>query len=107
MDENQSDWVINRDQPGWVIKMQAKPGKGDDLFETVTRLFKDVTATSHWVVCRADDDPDTLWSFELFKDQEAFEHLENDQEHDKVRDEVLALLAEQPTRIGVHPYAAS
>lgn len=47
-----------------------------------------------------------MWSFEFFKDEEAFVRLENDPEHDKVREEVFALLAEQPMRIGVHPYAA-
>jgi hypothetical protein len=40
MDETQIDWLLTRSQPGWVIRMQAKPGKGDDPFETVTRLFK-------------------------------------------------------------------
>ncbi|MFZ0045981.1 MAG: hypothetical protein WAL16_09115 [Streptosporangiaceae bacterium] len=106
MDETQIDWVLNDNQAGWVIRMQAKTGKGDDLFETVTRLFKLMAAPPHWVVCRAGDDPDTLWSLEIFKDDETLEHLEDDSEHDKVREQVLALLAEPPMRVGVHPYAA-
>lgn len=106
MDETQIDWVLNDNQAGWVIRMQAKTGKGDDLFETVTRLFKLMAAPPHWVVCRAGDDPDTLWSLEIFKDDETLEHLEDESEHDKVREQVLALLAEPPMRVGVHPYAA-
>jgi hypothetical protein len=30
---------------------------------------------------------------------------EDDEEHDKVREQVLALLAEPPMRVGVRPYA--
>jgi hypothetical protein len=47
-----------------------------------------------------------LWSLEIFRDDEALEHPEDDSEHDKVREQVFALLAEPPMRTGVHPYAA-
>jgi hypothetical protein len=47
-----------------------------------------------------------LWSLEIFRDDEALEHPEDDSEHDKAREQVFALLAEPPMRTGVHPYAA-
>jgi hypothetical protein len=53
-----------------VLKMRAKPGMGDALFEFTTSLHytDDPDLPVDWFLCRADDDPDVLWALEFYKD---------------------------------------
>ncbi|MHB8187284.1 MAG: putative quinol monooxygenase [Dermatophilaceae bacterium] len=60
-----------------------------------------------WVLCRADDDPETLWEFEFYRDQASFARHFANPEIDKNHDEVIELLAETPLRVVVHPFASS
>ena len=101
--------MIDPSQPGTVLKMRAKPGKGDALFELTNSLHYtgDPDGPVDWVLCRADDDPDTLWAFEFYKDEESFTRHFANPEIDKNHNEVIDLLAEQPLRVVVHPVASS
>jgi quinol monooxygenase YgiN len=58
------------------------------------------------VLCRADDDSDTLWAFEFYKDEASFMRNFANPEIDKKHDEVNELLAELPLRVEVHPFAS-
>ena len=96
-----------QDQPGYVIKMRAKPGTGDKLFELCTAGMEKSSASDPLIICREDEDPDVLWCIEVFKSDEAKDAYENGPLADELRDEILDLLAEPPMRIPVHPYSAS
>jgi hypothetical protein len=52
--------AVQTSQPGVVLKMRAKPGMGDALFELTTSLHytDDPDLLVDWFLCRADDDPD-------------------------------------------------
>ncbi len=94
-------------QPGYVIKMVAKPGRGDTLFELATKYIKESGASDPWVMCAVPGEPDTMWSLELFKDEGAKSRYEGSEDADKWRDEILDLLAEPPLRVEVRPRTAS
>ncbi len=96
-----------QDQPGYVIKMRAKPGTSDKLFELASGGMQKSGASDPFIICREDDDPDVLWCIEVFKSDEAKDAYENGPLADELRDEILDLLAEPPMRIPVHPYSAS
>ncbi|MFJ3456307.1 putative quinol monooxygenase [Scandinavium goeteborgense] len=95
-----------QDQPAYIIKMRAKPGLGDKLFELATIGMTKSGASDRFIIAREDDDPDTLWNFEVFKSDEAKAQYENSPLADELRDEIIGLLAEPPMRIAVHPYSA-
>jgi quinol monooxygenase YgiN len=97
--------MLSPSQPGTVLKFQAKPGKGDRLFELTNQLHftGDPDGPTDWVLCRADDDPDTLWAFEFYKDDASFERHFSNPEIDKNHEEVIDLLAGPPTRVNVRP----
>lgn len=101
--------MTSANQPGTVLKMRAKPGKGDALFELTNALHYtgDPDGPSDWVLCRDDEDPDTLWAFEFYRDEASFERHFADPEIDENHDEVIDLLAEMPLRVLVHPFASS
>lgn len=101
--------MISRNQPGTVLKMRAKTGKGDALFELTNKLHYngDPDGPVDWLLCRDDKDSDTLWAFEFYKDAESFmRHFTNPAIEDG-HDEVLELLAEMPTRVEVHTVFSS
>ncbi|SDK18982.1 Quinol monooxygenase YgiN [Methylophilus rhizosphaerae] len=86
--------------------MRAKPGFGDKLFELANAGMTKSGASDRFILAREDGDPDILWNVEVFKSDEAKGNYENSPLADKLRDEIINLLAEPPMRIPVHPYAA-
>lgn len=95
-----------KDQPAYIIKMRAKPGHGDRLFELATAGMEKSAASDRFIIAREDEDPDTLWNFEVFRSEEAKDAYENSPLADELRGEIIGLLAEPPMRIPVHPYSA-
>jgi len=96
--------IINPSQPGMVLKMRAKPGKGDALFALTNKLHYngDPDGPVDWLLCRDDKDPDTLWAFEFYKDEPSFARHFSNPALDGGHNEVFELLAEMPTRVEVH-----
>ncbi|MCR1796580.1 putative quinol monooxygenase [Staphylococcus warneri] len=107
--EKNSDLLIDSQQPGTVLKMTAKEGKGEELFNLTNKMHYngDPDGPIDWVLCRAVDDPDVLWAFEFYKDDASFKrHFDNpviDEGHDKV----IELLADMPMRVEVHAMYSS
>ncbi|MFT3799762.1 MAG: hypothetical protein QM766_00955 [Burkholderiaceae bacterium] len=95
-----------QDQPAYIIKMRAKPGLGDKLFQLATAGMTKSGASDRFILAREDEDPDILWNIEVFKSDEAKANYENSPLADELRDEIISLLAEPPMRIPVHPYSA-
>ncbi|MEV0844944.1 hypothetical protein AB0J21_03460 [Streptomyces sp. NPDC049954] len=95
-----------QDQPAYLIRMRAKPGLGDKLFTLATEGMEKSGASDRYTIVREDADPDVLWNMEVFRSHEAKDAYENSPLADELRDEIIGLLAEPPTRIEVHPYAA-
>jgi len=96
-----------QDQPAYIIKMRAKPGSGDKLFELATIGMYKSGASDRFIILREDDDPDVLWNIEVFRSIEAKEGYETSALADELRDEIIDLLAEPPImRVSVHPYSA-
>lgn len=95
-----------QDQPAYIIKMHAKPGKGDRLFELATIGMEKSNSSDRFIIAREDDDPEVLWNIEVFKSVEDKDDYENSPLADELRDEIIDLLAEPPMRIPVHPYSA-
>ncbi len=95
-----------RQQPAYIIRMRAKPGMGDRLFELATLGMGRTGSSDRFIIAREDEDPDVLWNMEVFKSEQAKSDYENSPLADELRDEIIDLLAEPPMRIAVHPYAA-
>ena len=95
-----------QDQPAYIIRMRARPGLGDKLFELATSGMTKSDASDRFIIAREDADPDILWNIEVFKSDEAKADYENSPLADELRDEIINLLAEPPMRIAVHPYSA-
>ncbi|MER7174730.1 putative quinol monooxygenase [Streptomyces mesophilus] len=96
-----------QDQPAYLIKMRAKPGQGDRLFELATIGMEKSGSSDRYIIVREDEDPDVLWNVEVFRSVEAKDAYENSPLADELRDEIIGLLAEPPMRIPVHPYSAA
>jgi quinol monooxygenase YgiN len=96
-----------QDQPAYIIKMRAKPGTGDKLFELATIGMKKSGSSERYIILREDEDPDVLWAVEVFRSDAAKESYESSPLADELRGEILELLAEPPTRIAAHPYSAA
>ncbi|WP_158799718.1 putative quinol monooxygenase [Pedobacter sp. L105] len=98
-----------KDQPGVVLRMQAKPGKGKALFELTTSLHHtgDPDGPLDWVLCQLNDDPDTLWAFEFYRHNESFARHYTNPTIDKAHENVFDLLAGMPLRADVHIVVSS
>jgi quinol monooxygenase YgiN len=96
-----------QDQPAYIIRMRAKPGSGDKLFELATIGVEKSGASDRFIILREDEDPDVLWTVEVFRSDESKDGYENSPPADELRDEILDLLDEEPMRIAVHPYSAA
>jgi quinol monooxygenase YgiN len=96
-----------QDQPAYIIKMRAKPGTGDRLFELATIGMKKSGSSDRFIILREEGDPDVLWNVEVFRSNAAKADYENSPLADTLRDEILELLAEPPMRIAAHPYSAA
>ena len=94
------------DQLAYIIKMRAKPGSGDRLFELATEGMHKSGASDRFIILREDDDPDVLWNIEVFRSVKAKTTYETSPLADELRDEIINLLAEPPMRIPAHPYSA-
>ena len=96
-------------QPGFVLKMRAKPGRGEALSDLVTGLLQQSTDIDSWLVCASDDEPDTLWIFEFFKDEETLELHESNPDLEESHDAVGELFSPDhaPLRVRVRPLAGS
>jgi quinol monooxygenase YgiN len=99
--------VTLQEQPAYIVRMRAKPGAGDKLFELATTGMEKSGASDRFIIVREGEDPDVLWNIEVFRSDEAKDAYENSPLADELRDEILDLLAEQPMRIPVHPYSAA
>ena len=94
-------------QPAYIIKMRAKPGAGDKLFELATVGMAKSGASDRFILLREDGDPDVLWNVEVFRSDEAKRAYENSPLANELRSEIIGLLAEPPMRIEAHPYSAA
>lgn len=90
-------------QPAYIIKMRAKPGCGDKLFELATIGMEKPDASDRFIILREDGDPDVLWNIEVFRSDAAKDGYEQSPLADQLRDEIIDLLAERPMRIAAHP----
>ena len=96
-----------KDQPAYIIKMRAKPGMGDRLFELATAGMTKSGSSDRFIMLREDGDPDVLWNIEVFRSVEAKDAYENSPLADELRDEIIGVLDEMPMRVEAHPYSAS
>jgi quinol monooxygenase YgiN len=94
-------------QPAYLIKMRAKPGHAERLFELATAGMYKSGASTRFIILREDADPDVLWNVEVFTSEAAKDRYETSPLADELREEILALLAEPPLRIAAHPYAVA
>jgi len=101
--------TMYKNQPGVVLRMHAKPGMGDALFELTTNLHYtgDIDGPVDWVLCRTNDDPDTLWAFEFYKDEESFTRHYSNPSMDDGHEKVIDLLSDMPLRADVHIVVSS
>jgi hypothetical protein len=99
--------IMTNKQPGYIIKMVAKPGYGDTLRKLATDGMRIANEGGNWVHCSVENEPDTLWTFEFFENEELKAQYEESDLADKLRDEIIDLLAEPPMRISVTPFSAS
>src|SRR5690242_6197083 len=95
-----------QDRPAYLIKMRARPGQGDRLFELASAGMEKSGASDRFIILREDEDPDVLWNVEVFRSVEAKDGYEISPLADQLRDEILGLLAEAPMRVPAHPYSA-
>lgn len=95
-----------KDQPSYIIKMRAKPGKGDRLFELATVGMAKSGSSDRFIMLREDADPDVLWNIEVFRSVADKDAYETSTMADELRDEIIDLLAEPPVRIEAHPFSA-
>ena len=99
--------ISAKGQPGYVMKMVAKPGNIDQLRKLATDGMRVANASGTWVHCVVENEPNTLWTFEFFESEETKASYENSDLADQLRDEIIDLLAEPPIRISVTPFSAS
>jgi|GEM_PF-1179854 hypothetical protein len=106
--ENKKEGAISaKGQPGYVIKMVAKPGNIDLLRKLATDGMRIANPGGTWVHCIVDNEPDTLWTFEFFESEEAKASYEESDLADKLRDEIIDLVTELSLRVSVTPFSAS
>lgn len=96
-----------QDQPAYIIRMRAKPGAGDRLFELATLGMEKSGASNRFLILREEADPDVLWNVEVFTSVEAKDSYEKSPLADELREEIISLLAEPPMRIPAYPYSAA
>lgn len=93
-------------QPGVVIKMTAKEGHSEELFQLcldakhLDRPESDDPVD--WALCRSDENPDTLWAFEFFRDDEALKSHYGKPATDSETDQIMEVLDGVPQRVFVH-----
>lgn len=104
---------MNKNQPGMILRLQAKPGMGDELFKVCTELHftGDPDGPVDWVLSRSDDDPDLMWAFEFYRDDASFQrHYADrslDEGHARVRELVVGVEDGRSMRTAVHIVSSS
>jgi len=100
---------MKSNQPGVVLRFQAKAGGGDALFALVTDLHYtgDPDGPTDWVLSRDDENPDVMWAFEFYRDQESFDRHYSDPSLDEPHQRIFDMLESQEgldssMRVGVH-----
>jgi quinol monooxygenase YgiN len=89
------DKKFYKNQPGVVLKLKANPGMGNALLELVHNLHftGDPDGPVDWVICKpSDEEPDTLWVFEFYRDEESFTRHYSDPAIDEVHNKMGELL---------------
>ncbi len=88
--------MLSKGQPGMFLKMRAKAGKGDALFELSNKLHYngDPDGPVDWVLCRDKNDPDIMYAFEFYKDADSFKRHYNDSSLDAGHNALVELVAE-------------
>ncbi len=100
---------MQKNQPGVVVRFQAKPGKGEELFKLCTEhhFTGDPDGPVDWVLSRDNDNPDVMWAFEFYRDDVSFDRHYSNPILEESRQLVLDLLADAPLRVDVHIVSAS
>ncbi|MFU0803513.1 hypothetical protein ABH527_010550 [Staphylococcus warneri] len=93
-------------QPGVVIKMKAKEGRGQELFDLCLKAKHleelGIDDPTDWVLCRSDEDNDVLLAFEFFRSDEAKDNHYSKPSTEDETNEIMELLADIPQRIDTH-----
>lgn len=92
--------------PSYIIRMKAKPGMGDRLFQLATEGMAKSDSSDRFTLLRETEDPDVLWQAEVFRSVEDKDRYENSPLADELRDEIIGLLAEPPMRVECTLYSA-
>ncbi|MFK3669438.1 putative quinol monooxygenase [Leifsonia aquatica] len=97
---------MQKQQPGYVLKFKAKPGKGDELFQICTDLHytRDPDGPVDWVLSRSVEDPDTMWAFEFYRDDASFERHYSNPALDEGHQRIMDLLADDVEEWGVREH---
>lgn len=91
---------------GYLLKMQAQPGRGEELHDLVARVTAQSTDVESWIFVSDPSDPDVLIGLEFYKDAAALDAHETSPATDEVRDPIAALMV-GGERTLVRPIAAS
>jgi quinol monooxygenase YgiN len=95
------------DQPAHILKMRAKPGMGDRLFELASVSLKKANASDRFILFREDADPDVMWNIEVYRSVAAKNDYESSPLADELRNDVLDLLVGPPLiHVEGHVYSA-
>jgi quinol monooxygenase YgiN len=101
-------------QPGVVLRFQAKPGKGEELFDLVDKMHDngDPDGPTEWSLNRDDANPDVMWAFEFYRDQDSFDRHYSNPVIDEGHQRIFDLLSEEEgvdssMRVDVHAVASS
>jgi quinol monooxygenase YgiN len=103
---------MKKNQPGVVLRFQAKPGKGEELFQLCTDLHftGDPDGPVDWVLSRDKSNPDVMWAFEFYRDQASYDRHYSNPALDEPHQRVLDLVAENDgldVRVEVHIVSSS
>jgi len=102
---------MQKNQPGVVLRFQAKPGMGEELFQLCHNLHftGDPNGPVDWVLSRDNNNPDVMWAFEFYRDDESFERHYANPALDEPHQRVLDLLADEGAamRVDVHIVSSS
>jgi len=104
--------IFYKNQPGVVLKLKAKPGMGEALLQMIHDLHYtgDPDGPVNWVICQPnDEDPDSIWVFEFYRDEESFTRHYSDPAIDEVHKKLFELLEDmqQQMREDVLIFASS
>lgn len=91
---------------GVLIRFHARQGEGDRLTDHLVEaagLAGEEPGTTHWIVHRVPDEPDSVWVYEIYADAAAREAHESSAAYHAARDHTRSLLAGPPDVFPVSP----